>query len=159
MKTTALRNRLLLGSVVLALSVAPVLANASSTDDGTLTAGSVVQSCFPPGTGTYNLVGFINGSLGSYSPTGLTGGDTVWSIFDDDPATCGASSSVFSASGFTSNPGSSWLVSVTCNGVERTGSSAIGYSYASATGVAAWTFDGHFGFANGNQVACAITHN
>ena len=120
MKMHAKRIRLVLGSVLLGLSMMPMLANASSTDDGTLTAGSAVQSCFP--SGNFNLVGFIHGTLGSYNPTGLTGGDTVWAIDDIDPVSCSASTSDFSASGFTSNPGSSWLVSVTCNSVERLGS-------------------------------------
>lgn len=159
MKMPTVLNRLLLGSVAIALSVAPILAEASTTDDGRLTAGSVAQGCFPPGAGTINLVGFIGGGTGSYNPTGLTGGESLNAINDFDSVTCSATTSAISVSGFSSNPGSSWLTSVTCNSVERTGSNAIEYSYASVTGTAAWIFDGHFGFANTDQYSCAITHS
>jgi hypothetical protein len=158
MQIQASLSRVVMGFVAFALTVSPMVANASTTDNGELTAGLATAGC--PPRGTLHVVGFISsGSLGSYSPAGLTGGESVWAIDDYDPVTCGSNVSIFSATGFASNPSSSWLISITCNGVERTGSSAVQYSYTSATGVAAWTFDGHFGFANGDQYACAITHS
>jgi hypothetical protein len=156
--TRASLNRLITAAVAMAITVVPGLASAS-TDNGTLTAGTENGSCLPPEVGTYHVIGFINGASGSYSPTGLTGGRTLAGISDVEPVSCGSHTSAFSVTGFSSNPGSAWLSSVTCNGVERLQSSAISYTYTSSTGTAAWIFSGNFGFAGGDQYACSIVHS
>ena len=125
----------------------------ASSDTGTLAVSTHILRC----NGTIAIVGrgFINGEFGSYSPTGLNGGDTVGGLFDEYN-TCGfPTSSWFEVDGFSSDPGSTWLTSVTCGSVEKTASTA-GYSYAS--GVAAWEWSTQFGFSSGN-VSCTIVHN
>jgi hypothetical protein len=61
-------------------------------------------------------------------------------------------------SGFSSNPGQSWLSSVTCNGVTNSGSTA-GFSYSS--GVATWEWVRLFGLFSeiGLSVSCTIVHS
>lgn len=109
----------------------------AATDVGTLTVGHTAQA------GCFTLIsGFASGVYGSYAPAGLTGGKTVNSVFDR------ASSCVpgvgFSVSGFSSNPGTTWLTSITCNGVTNNGGSA-GFSYSG--GVAFWGWGAnYFGF-------------
>jgi hypothetical protein len=132
----------------------------ASSDSGTLTPGTVTQFCPPTFTTNFTLVGVIRGSIGTYSPTGLTGGKTFNAITDERKGTCGTSSlSTFSATGFSSNPGSTWLTSITCNGVTNMGSSAIQFIYTSATGTAAWQWSQEFGLSNGSQVSCTIVHS
>lgn len=141
------------------------IAVASDSDSGTLTPGES-SSCItlPSGQRVYIIsIGFTSGSLGTYSPTALTGGKTVGALDDDGtayPAGCGGppSTSILGIQGFSSNPGSSWLVSITCNGVEKL-SSAASFNYVSATDYATWTWSSVFGFVDNDQVSCTIVHN
>jgi hypothetical protein len=139
-----------------ALSLAPVMVLAAS-DTGTLTVGSAeaLPFCF---------YGYDT-TLGAYSPTELTGGETVYGILDVymgslNKMNClGGATSDIQVNGFTSNPGKSWLTSVTCNGNEKTGSSA---NYGYSSGSAAWTWtNSAFGFILkvGTNVSCTIVHN
>ena len=132
---------------------------ASTSDSGTLLVGESVFFC-GPSLGSALIFGFssITGT-GSYSPTGLTGGDTVAIVEDVLPASCIRNFSALSVSGFSSNPGGSWLVSITCNGKEAVGTSA---SYSYTSGVASWQWGGaKFGLSseNGDNVGCTVTHN
>ena len=149
-------------SCLLVAFIASPLASAASTDNGVLTAGaSSASSPNPvcPYVDTLTIRGY-GGSVGSYSPTGLTGGRTVHAIYDLNSATgmCGTTQSFLSVTGFASNPGSSWLISITCNGVTRSAASAS-YAYVSS-GLARWYWINQtFGFSNGTQVSCSIVHN
>jgi hypothetical protein len=80
-------------------------ADASSSDSGTLTTGSF-QSCHNISSFGFDY-GYLSGVTGSYSPTGLTGGKTVDNLIDDVGmgGVCSERLSSFSASGFSSNPG------------------------------------------------------
>lgn len=132
----------------------------ASSDAGTLTVGAHSQCTVLPSLET--LYGYSSSGFGSYSPTGLTGGDTVVDIFDifSTFGACAASAaSLVAVSGFSSNPGSGWLTSVTCNGVLNNGSSAT-YSYVSSTGTASWSWTTAFGLKakNGSNVSCTIVH-
>lgn len=132
----------------------------TSTDNGTLTIGSRIVRC-NNNQGFQFLFGFGSGVYGSYSPTGLTGGESLLSIADNTTTSaCGGSAfSQLIVSGFSSNPGSSSLSSVTCNGVEYTGSASV-FSYGS--GLAMWTFGALFGFqskGDNSNVSCSIVHN
>jgi hypothetical protein len=100
-------------------------------------------------------VGYDPGELGgTYSPTGLTGGETVAAILDNGGTNCFPESIQFSVSGFTSNPGATWLTSITCNGIEETGSTAS-FSYLSGS---AWVWnDVSFGFGL-DTVSCSIVY-
>jgi hypothetical protein len=159
MKSNKAVSHLVVGVLAIVAMISSSMA-AASTDNGTLTAGSTSGGCPPgPRSGTFTILGFINGSLGSYTPTGLTGGETLLAITDEHPVSCGGSISTLSVKGFSANPGAGWLTSITCDSVERLESSAISYTYTSSTGVAAWQFSGNFGFTNGGQVACSITHS
>lgn len=126
------------------LSLAPMLAVATS-DNGTLTVGYSPVFCehygYNSATGT-----------GAYSP-GLTGGKNVGILMD----VCYAYS-YLDVSGFSSDPGSSWLTSITCNGVTKLVGSA-GYSYGG--GRARWEWTSLFGFQSlyGSNVNCTIVHN
>jgi hypothetical protein len=151
-----------LSLLLIVVTVTSRQANASS-DSGTLTAGQLSSSC-PPGIGTgiltYDGMGSEGSSYGSYNPYGLTGGDTVWSIFDihKGTATCAGNASTLVVTGFSSNPGSSWLTSIKCNGVQNSGSTAS-YFYVSLSGNAVWQWSTLFGFANGSQYSCTIVHS
>jgi hypothetical protein len=126
----------------------------ASSDSGTLTPGTFTFTC-PFHIGHFNQVGF-GGTFGVYSPIGLTGGKTVGEIFDEAPAGCGLNVSFFSVTGFSSDPGTAWLTSVTCNGITNARSAAV-YQYSGGT--AQWFWFQKFGLSNGSQVSCTIIHN
>jgi hypothetical protein len=132
-----------------------------TSDIGTLTVGQGAVVGCPHFE--FNLIyGFIgtrsSGNFGSYSPSGLTGGKTVGAIYDVEPGTCEGSKSALVVTGFSSNPGSTWLTSITCNGVENLGSGA---SFSYAAGGASWTWSQLFGLSseNGSNVSCTISHS
>lgn len=133
------------------------LAKASS-DSGTLTPATSTAIPCPPGfVGHLTFVGFESGNWGTYSPTGLTGGSIVNAITDETTNCLGpANLSLLSITGFSSDPGSTWLSSVTCGGVQKVPSSAS-YSYTSGTAV--WTWGSKFGLSNGAQVSCTMVHS
>lgn len=150
------------GLSVLSLTV-PLEVYASTSDTGTLTASqSTTSQCINPRTqqtGTHYIVGYDSFvSEGSYSPAVLTGGKTTVAVFDSHGT--GGCPGVFPTlivKGFTSDPGASWLVSITCNGVAL----GVGASYFWEPGVpeAIWEWSTIFGFVNGSQYNCTIVHN
>jgi len=129
----------------------------AATDNATLTVGTraVVGGCGP--LLASQVSGYEVGTAGSYSPTGLTGGRTVIRLFD---LLCNNTIIArLDVSGFSSNPGQTWLTSVTCNGVTKLASAST-YIYSGGTGE--WLWNGGFGFLflpNGTTVNCSITHN
>jgi hypothetical protein len=128
----------------------------ADTTAGTLKAGAVriIDVCGNQGE---LLTGYSQASgLGSYSPTGLTGGETVAYVADTTATTCFPARNQLSVSGFTSNPGATWLTSITCNGVEETGSSAT-FSYIGGT--ASWTWFSSFGFVTQDNYSCSIVYS
>jgi hypothetical protein len=144
-------------ALVASLGISPMIALAAS-DDGTITVG-FAGSCSsgPPG---FEEWGYLSGGQGSYSPTGLTGGKTVVGLYALlIGVTCiGTVNGHFAVSGFSSDPGQSWLTSVACNGTTKTGATAT-YSYSSGT--AQWTWSAtSWGFNSkvGSQLACTIEH-
>jgi hypothetical protein len=129
----------------------------TSSDNGTLTVGlTTVSGCHASGNLTYGFVAAKG--TGSYSPTGLTGGRTVVAVYDIEAGGCVPSISVVSISGFSSDPGSSWLSSTTCNGIQNI---ASGASYVYGSGNASWEWTQLFGLQskNGSNVSCTIVHN
>lgn len=142
-----------IASCLLAMSQ---LATASSSDSATLTAGHESSGC--GGAARIVITGFTSGSFGSYSPTALTGGESVSGVTDSTSYGC---SSVYRSlaviSGFSSNPGKSWLISITCNGVDLTGAGSANFSYLS--GQAYWNWTTPFGFTSGSVYSCTITHD
>lgn len=148
-------------SALACLSIASQVA-LSASDAGTLTVGHAVYS------GCSTILSGYNSALsfGAYSPTGLTGGETVVNIFDSLSFSypgCPDYSALY-VSGFASNPGVDWLTSITCNGVTNSVSGAT-YTYL-GSGEAEWqwstlfnlTFNGQGGSLSGN-VGCTIVHN
>ncbi len=133
----------------------------SVTDKGTLTAGTVDAGCEG---GTFIHIGFgdyLGTNFGSYSSTTFTGGKKLVDLWDQsvagNPAECPAAGVVFEVSGFSSNPGSSWLTSVTCNGTELTASTAT-FTYTS--GDSQWFWAGKtFSFVSGDKYSCSIVHD
>jgi hypothetical protein len=151
MKASRFHGRLWLG-VIGALNVMPITALAT-TDDGVLTVGAAPEEplCY---------YGYL-GNFGSYSPTGLTGGETVaWlaDIYFGSSCSSGVVTD-FKVTGFSSNPGQSWLTSVTCGGVTKT-SSTSGYSYSSGAAIWSWS-SSPFGFISkvGEQLSCEVVVN
>lgn len=151
-------------ALILVMSIGLWQVAAAATDTGTLVVG------WAPPFGTIGCSvapfpylslesGFLASAFGSYSPTGLTGGETVDNIIDFNPY-CGGGSWV-RISGFSANPGKNWLTSVTCGGVTETAGNATSYFYGSA-GDAEWLWPTDFGFAfmfAGTSVSCTIVHN
>ena len=148
-------------SALACLSIASQVAW-SATDVGTLQVSHAVY----PGCSTI-LSGYSSPlSFGSYSPTGLAGGETVVSILDSLSFSypgCPDYSEI-TVSGFSSNPGVGWLTSISCNGVTNPATSAT-YTYL-GSGEASWqwstefniTFNGQGQSFSGN-VSCTIVHN
>lgn len=137
--------------VVISSVVSPLLAVAA-TDNATLTVGGFAYDCggFPEMWRGY----FPSPPTGSYSPTSLTGGKTALVVMDVFGG-CGSFSQV-SVSGFSSNPGSSWLTSMTCNGGMQSGTAA-GFYYSG--GIANWTWSALFGLPSSGSVGCSMVHN
>jgi hypothetical protein len=142
--------------MLISLISTPKLAVASTSDSGTLTVGRAGGHC--SSMGLFADAGYGSGAFGSYSPTGLTGGDTVFGLLDQH-SSCFGNTSTLDVTGFSSDPGSGWLVSVSCNGVTNSASSA---NYVYSAGEASWSWTTLFGFsslANGTNVSCTIVHN
>ena len=101
-------------------------------------------------------------STGSYSPTGLTGGEIVTYLGDRISfASCatGGTFSVFGVSGFSSNPGRRWLRFVECDGITNSEASAFQFSYRGGT--ALWYWSSLFGLKSKDRsnVNCTIAHD
>jgi chitodextrinase len=76
----------------------------------------------------------VYGTFGAMSPTTLTGGVTLKG-FVDVVNPFGPGSAQLFVSGFSADPGASWLISLTARGITRT---STNYSYSA--GLATWTF-------------------
>jgi hypothetical protein len=133
------------------------------TDIGVLTIGHAYDGqCGGHGLqySGYNAALSIGSSVGSYSPTGLTGGKTVVLAADFAQQFCAVNLSFLKVSGFSTNPGSGWLTSITCNGITNSPASGS-FSFSGDTGY--WQWSGRpFGLAplaNGTNVSCAIVHH
>lgn len=114
----------------------------------TLTAGTNVS-------GGYGLNGYESGVIGSLSVSTISG-YTIGEITDVVSAGVVTGSGVY-ISGFASNPGSSWLNSVTFNGHTYPTSSAM-YSYGSGTATWTWSTSTGFGFASPNAYPGTLTY-
>jgi len=112
---------------------------ASGPASGVLVVGQSDALC--PIAGTMTLRGFSSGALGAYEPSGLNEGKGVDAIEDViiSVLTCGSSGAVFHVSGFLSDPGKSWLISIDCNGISHFGAKAS-YFYADSNGRANWAW-------------------
>ena len=132
------------------------IASASSNDSGTLTPGQVSHICTPFMPGADLISTGFGPSLGTYSPTGLTGGFTLVTLDDVANQCRELTYSNLVVSGFAADPGSQWLISVTCNGVKELQGAA---SYSYSDGIAGWSWGSRFGLSNGSQVSCTISHN
>jgi len=137
-----------------------------TTVNGTLQIGRKAVLLTPPFPGiTLTFSGYDSSapSYGSYSPTGLGGGITVITLYE--LAVNGTSNSTtFRITGFTSNPGVSYLLHLTCNGVTVAGGHAT-RTYDSSTGTVTYTWsspDPLFGLSSlsvGTNVSCAVEHS
>jgi hypothetical protein len=142
------------------------------TDSATMTEGGVHQSS-PGFLETWK--GYKSPTFGSLSPSALSGGKVVSVLYDfcqaitstkPPPPSCPYSlatdsqDGILSISGFTADPGATWLTSVTAAGATRYGASAI-YSYASGTSTWSWigpVGTGSFGLSNSGTTNVVITH-
>lgn len=115
----------------------------------TLTAGSNVVS----GNGE---VGYISGTIGSMSATGLVGGYTVTAVYDL-VVSGSVTQEVVKINGFSSSPGGSWLGKVIFNSQTFVGSAAT-YSYSTGTATWTWGTAGGFGFTNTDVYPGTVTY-
>jgi hypothetical protein len=123
----------------------------SMTDIVTVTAG---------GTTGAGGAGFKAGGFGSVKPAVTANGYTYEDIYNAGGINNGKGStapySEIAIGGFTSNPGQSWLTSVSALGVTTSGSSA---TYTYSDGVATWVWQGtEWGIDNTGTVQVSVTH-
>jgi subtilisin family serine protease len=135
------------------LNVNKAVRNCSAiTDNPVMTeAGAPGQTAF---------VGFdLSLGGGSMSPATTSNGYTYQKFKDRyNVKTTSYIETVFEVSGFTSDPGSGWLVSAAAEGVTYVGSRAATYSYNS--GSARWSWNGPNAFSGWpTQTTCTIVHH
>jgi hypothetical protein len=124
---------------------------AFTTDSSTLTEGfycSLAAICWR---------GYASGSYGSLSSTSLSGGGTVTGVVDHQ---VGSLYQGELSGTFATNPGATWLTSVTAKGVTLKGSTAT-FSYSSGTASWIWPLAAtgtSFGFKGSGSDAVAINH-
>ena len=135
-------------SFLASLLVLPVACWAA-TDTPTITVGEIGNNGVPIS------IGYASGTYGSITPKTTGNGYTYVNFFVSEPGTHGGGGSYLTISGFSSNPGASWLMSVTCNGVTLSGPGAT-YSAGTIT----FTLSGPFFSANqvGENVTCTVIH-
>lgn len=106
-------------------------------------------------TGPPLFEGYQSGVIGTLNSGGNFNGPLLNSLYDDVTN----ANSFLKVSGFASNPGQAWLVSVTANSITRTGAAAGSFSFAG--GIATWEWLAQkFNFANGTTYAgSTVTHN
>jgi chitodextrinase len=119
------------------------------TDSPQLTVG--VQ-----GEGGISFEGFSLGAYGSITP-GKTSTGFTYQAFADKYATSqpGYVSTIFSMSGFTSDPGQAWLTLAVAEGHAFSGNTA---SYFYSAGIASWTWTTGPAFTSGGTVPCTVVH-
>lgn len=145
------------GTCLVNFTVAPPLS--AITDTASMTAG-LSGTWGSPGTA---YKGFRSG-LGSMTPATTSTGKTYSQLLDRNlcvsllGATICLKHSWLEISGFTSDPGQGWLVSVSAQGVTRAGSAAS-YTYDNATGSARWSWGGQwFGFVPSSTTTVTTVH-
>ena len=84
---------------------------------------------------------FSSGELGAYESAGFNEGKAVDAIEDIIVFVliCGSSSAVFRGSGFLSDPGKNWSISIDCNEISRYGAKGS-YFYDDSAGRASWAW-------------------
>jgi hypothetical protein len=129
-------------------------AGAWCPDRPTMTQGSRSQTVF--GITTIER-GFASG-MGSMNPTGTNGGAPYLAL-EDKSFGGGPFQGILTL--HTYDPGSSYVVSVTANGVTKTGASAT-YGYTPGNfgtpGTATWTWSTPFGFTGSGTTPVTIIH-
>lgn len=118
----------------------------SAFDSFSMTAGEVPDPFNPP---SFLLRGYDKSNIGSVSPSGFLRDGKEVSALTDEPT-----ASNLKITGFSSNPGTGYLISVTANSVTRL-ASAASYSYSSGTATWRWSSQ-TFGFANGGNYSASI---
>lgn len=123
-------------------------------DNATLTQGKLTCS----GSNCYvQIFGLSTGGIGSVSPATLSGGKILKTFYDQKNGYGQYIVSELSVSGFTADPGKSWLDAAKALGQTRTGAAAITYGYSGGT--AKWTWStAAFGFTGTGAVTITITH-
>ena len=108
-------------------------------------------------TDIYNYVsyGYASGvgAFGSASPSTMTDGKNFQALYDYYDLNVGGSYGIVGVSGFSSDPGQTYLTSITTNSVTYYAASASFYSYGS--GIATWTFPA-FGFTPSNTYSVVM---
>lgn len=123
--------------------------------NGTITCGLNIYGSGQTGRG---LITTEVPSFGSRSPTTLTTGKGLGDLYDYRDVSAPYFASVISITGFTTDPGASYLYNVTVGGVTKLASIAL-YSYGA--GAAYWTWEvgsalGLFGMPTSGTVSAVI---
>lgn len=116
-------------------------------------SGTAATFLYDPFNG-YTQTGYMEG-ISTLSPTALPdSGKNIGSLFDDDSFNNGQ----LIINGFSSDPGISYVTSVTINSTTKTTATAS-YNYNSSFGVATWTWSSfQFGFAHNTAYTGNITY-
>ena len=172
-----MNTRVILFGAALLISGILAAQNASAMvqDQGIMFLSGYAQegACWDPQSNQYVSTvlwdnGYVDGEVdfGSYSPNILTGGVKVTGLFDfydGCPVPPYVQIGFFSASGFSSDPGASWLGSITCGGSGKPTRYGSGANYSYSNGAAIWWWNnGPFNLpttGEGTQVWCQIVHN
>lgn len=132
---------------------------AAADDTGVLTVGEHTVLCWS-GLHVELLYGYMQSRpLGSYSPTTLKDGKTIVEVYDQTDRGCKlVTGSKLSVSGFSSDPGRSWLKSVSCNRTSLSSLTAARFIFSNGT--ATWEWVQKFGFesSEGRDIQCSIDH-
>lgn len=100
------------------------------------------------GTDGFNI-GYASG-FGSITGASLDGTHSIITLEDN-----AAPITTLIVNGFASDPGSTWLTSMTINGITRTGASA---TYSHGSGTAQWTWGSTLSLVNGTAYPGSIIH-
>lgn len=147
--TTGESNNLPLGYCVAAGGTTPSIQ---------FTEGAVVETCPSTVVTVHTRYGtdVSTGCQTTFSPATLLGGLSVSGLVDIKYALGTTLYSQLDVSGFSNDPGSAWLVSVSAEGVTKTSAAASSYSFDQGT--ATWFWEGQFGFPSSGSVTATITH-
>jgi hypothetical protein len=150
--TTGETNNLNLGACVATSGSTPSIQFIES-----LPSGATVETC--PSTvvktGTKSGLDLDTGCQTTFSPATLPGGKSLSSLVDIKYALGTTLYSGLYVAGFSSDPGSDWLVSVSAEGVTKTGAAAT-HSYSAGTAI--WMWASQFGFPSSGSVTATIVH-
>jgi hypothetical protein len=138
------------------LASGPTTALSTTLTIGTANGGTLINT---RGFSSIALGGFTPTTFGSLASATLTGGKTCGSCYDYRDVNGSLYSAIVRISGFSTDPGTTYLYDVTANSVTRTQATATLYSYSAGTALWEWedvTTAFLFGFAPSGSTSLVI---